>query len=240
MRLVTAAIYPAFVLLAVCAAVTVLVTVTVPAVAGIYARSGVQLPLPTRLVVRGAETAVALAPFAAMLAAAAAAWVATAPREMRRQAMWAVLERVPVAGRAARMLSVAVALRTLGDLLDSGVPIIEAVRLAADASPAPAVEEAVRSAENAVASGAPLSRCLPPALFTRRAISLLTAGEQSGRLAEALNRAAGALERDAWTALERLQASAEPVLTLLLAGLVGVVALATYLPVFGLPGIIGR
>lgn len=130
--------------------------------------------------------------------------------------------------------------RTLGTLLDNGVPLLSALGIARGVLGNQVLADALEQAAEQVRHGSALA----PALsrhegFPRLALQMIQVGEESGALDEMLLRAADTFETETGLALDRMLAALVPVLTLFLAGVVGVVILAVLVPIYDLTSVIG-
>jgi len=122
--------------------------------------------------------------------------------------------------------------RTLGFLIEGGVPVLNALSLSAASVGNRFLEASVLKAEERVAEGQRLASALDflPPVFIR----LLATGEKTGRLAETLNRAADAYEEEFARRVARAMALLEPVMIILMGLVVGFIVLAVLLPMFQL------
>ncbi len=122
--------------------------------------------------------------------------------------------------------------RTLGFLIEGGLPMLRALRLSAGSMGNRALERSVLKAEEMVAGGQRLSASLEkfPPVF----IQLISTGEKSGRLAETLNRAADSYEEDFRRKVDRAVSVFEPAMILFMGLVVGLIVLAVLLPMFQL------
>jgi len=137
-----------------------------------------------------------------------------------------------VAGRLLRSLDTARFASTLAILTASGAPLLRSLDAAADVVRRIPLREAASRAASLVREGVTLSRALreqkvfPPVL-----VHLVANGEQTGRLATMLERAAGELERDAERRLAWLAALLQPALIVIMGAIVLVLVLAVMLPI---------
>lgn len=122
--------------------------------------------------------------------------------------------------------------RTLGFLIEGGLPMLRALRLSSGSMGNRALERSVLKAEEMVAGGQRLSASLEkfPPVF----IQLISTGEKSGRLAETLNRAADSYEEDFRRKVDRAVSVFEPAMILFMGLVVGLIVLAVLLPMFQL------
>ena len=140
---------------------------------------------------------------------------------------------LPVAGDLIRKVSVAKFSRTLGTLLSSGVPLIDALDICARTSGNKVVERAILNAINAIKEGetiaAPLAR---EAVFPSMVIQMIDVGESAGALDTMLVKIADFYDEEVDTAVEALTALLEPILMVFLGCIVGFIVVAMYLPIF--------
>ena len=232
-KVVLALIYPAIVTVIAFAVIAVLLTYVVPQVVSVYQQSRQALPWLTQALI--AASAFFRATGWLWLAAFAGGAVAfaLALRRTAFRARWhAFVLRLPVAGRLARSLDTARFASTLAILVGSGAPLLRSLDAAADVVRMLPLRAAARAAAALVREGVALARALreqrvfPPVL-----VHLVGSGEQSGRLAPMLERAAEELERDAERRLAWLAALLQPALIVLMGAIVLVLVLAVMLPI---------
>lgn len=236
-RMTSAAIYP-LILLVVGSAVTLfLMTYVVPRFATVYESSGRSLPWVSQALLDvGRLLSQNLVPgLVVLLAAAVLGWRWYRPR---RQAMgWLkLLGLLPGAASRVATIEVSRLYRTLGMLLDGGLPLREALVLSdavVFADRRRALVEALRKVEG----GEPLWSSLEQAtLCTPLALRLIRVGEQSGQLGRMLERAAMFHEHETALWIERFSKTFGPVLMILISLIVGMVVIFLYIPVFDLAG----
>jgi general secretion pathway protein F len=152
----------------------------------------------------------------------------------RRRYDFALL-RIPVVSRLTRGINTARFTRTLSILAGSGVPILEALRIAAQVVVNIPMREAVEEASLRVREGAMISKSLAASrLFPPMMTHLIASGEASGRLEEMLNRAASNQEREVDGLIATLLGIMQPLLVVVMAAIVLVIVLAILLPIFEL------
>ncbi|GIK84730.1 MAG: type II secretion system protein GspF [Betaproteobacteria bacterium] len=232
-RFATALIYPALVTAVALGVIAVLLVYVVPQVVAVYEQSRQTLPWLTRALIAtsGFLRATGLAWLGLALAFAVAA--ALALRRPAVRARWhALLLRLPGVGRLAGSLDAARFASTLAILVGAGTPLLRAMDTAAGVVRLRPVVDAAAAAAERVREGAPLARALrEQRLFPPVLVHLVANGEQTGRLAPMLERAAGELERDAETRLAWSAALLQPVLIVLMGAIVLVLVLAVMLPI---------
>ena len=140
--------------------------------------------------------------------------------------------KTPVLGRVARCSALSRGLRSLGVMLASGVPLLDALELAGKASGNAVVANAFARLRDAALQGSSLGSAAGEfAFFKPVAFQLMSAGERSGALDAMLIKAAEWYENDLEEAVRRLGASLEPLLTVLVGGVAALVAAGLFAPV---------
>ncbi len=239
-RLSAALAYPAVVACCAIALVLLLVANIVPAFAGLFAEMHVSLPLTTRLLIAVGTTLTSPLADVAILAtiAAAVAAIRTA-RSQPRLAPWfdAVLLRIPVAGTILRKSIIARVSRTLGTLLRSGVPILDALNSCEDVVGNALYGRAVASVGAALREGHPMTAPLDKSgLFEPIALQLVRVGEETGTLDAMLLRIAEYFEVDVETSIAALGSIVEPMLILILGSVVGTIVASVLIPLYSIIG----
>jgi general secretion pathway protein F len=220
--------YPLVLALAGAGTIALMIGVVIPRFAVILADLGQALPPTTRAVLAAADaTRAALLPAgvaAALIVVALRGWMSGS--EGRRR-VHAGLLGVPIVGSVRRGGATARATFTLASLLDTGVPLRHAIPFAAHASGDGEMEHRVRLAGGLVESGSTLAAAFTSVgALTPLAIKLVSAGEQSGRLAPMLRHAAKLEQQRADRLVRGAVRLLEPSLILLFAGIVALVAAA--------------
>lgn len=148
-----------------------------------------------------------------------------------------LLLRLPIMGNVMSKIAVARFTRTLGTLLQSGVPILDALEICARTSGNVIVEEGVMSVRTAVSEGQNMAEPLMRAqVFPEMVVQMISVGEQTGALDQMLNKIADFYEEETDVAVAALTSSLEPIMMVGVGGMVGVVLVAMYLPIFSLAG----
>jgi type IV pilus assembly protein PilC len=127
--------------------------------------------------------------------------------------------------------------RTLSTLLNSGVEIIESITITAKTSGNAIIEDAVLKSRSAVQEGKPLWEAWEEAqIFPFMVTQMVSVGEQTGSLSSMLTKIADFYDEEVDNAVSALISIMEPILILLLGGLVGSIIVAMYLPMFDIIG----
>ena len=140
---------------------------------------------------------------------------------------------VPVLGPVMRKIAVARFTRTLGTLLSSGVPILDAMAIVARASGNVIVEEAINKTASQVREGRTMSEpLLETEVFPTMVVQMIAVGEQTGALDTMLNKIADFYEEEVDVAVAGLMSLIEPIMMVFIGGVVGTILVAMYLPIF--------
>ncbi|WP_412461598.1 type II secretion system inner membrane protein GspF [Pseudomonas sp. SC11] len=232
----TALIYPC-VLMGVSLAVVVgLMTFVVPKLTEQFAHSGQALPLITSLLIGLSQGLVSAGPWlpgAAMASTVLGAWLLRKPHWRLRRDQW--LLRLPRIGALLQVLESARLARSLAILCGSGVALLEALQVASDTVANQRIRLALEQVRLQVQGGTSLHRALdacgqfPPLL-----VNMVGSGEASGTLADMLERVADDQERGFARQVDTAMALFEPLMILVMGGVVLFIVLAVLLPIMQL------
>jgi len=143
--------------------------------------------------------------------------------------------QIPLIGKLSRSMNTARFARTLSILSSSGVPVLEALRIAAQVVSNLPMRDAVLGAADKVREGSKISTSLEQSgLFPPMTIRLISSGESSGQMENMLERAAVQQERELETMISAILGIFEPVLILVMGVVVLIIVLAILLPIFEL------
>jgi len=235
----SALIYPIGVISIAGAVITLLLWKVVPIFATLFAGLGVDLPLPTKIVI-GLSNFVG-SYFGLLIVVAIVAgvvgmkiWYGTAPG---RFIIDSVVLKLPVLGMLMRKIAVARFTRTLGTLISSGVPILEGLDITARTSGNAVVERALFQVRKALEEGKSLTEPLKEsAVFPGMVTQMISVGEQTGAMDAMLQKIADFYEDEVDAAVKDLLTALEPVMIVFLGVVVGGVVISMYLPLFSLIG----
>lgn len=147
--------------------------------------------------------------------------------------------KAPIFGEVIQKSAIARLTRTLGTLLSSGVGLIEAIDIAAKTSGNVVIEQALLRCKESVTSGrtfgAPLGR---EKAFPEMVVQMISIGEQSGTMDVMLGKIADFYEDEVETAVKTMTSLLEPLLMVVLGGIIAVLVIAMYLPIFNMAGTI--
>jgi type IV pilus assembly protein PilC len=143
----------------------------------------------------------------------------------------------PVLGDTMKKIAVARFTRTLGTLLSSGVPILDAMEIVAKSAGNWVVEQAVMTARAKIAEGKNMAEPLgETGVFPSMVIQMIGVGEQTGALDTMLNKIADFYEDEVDVAVGNMTALIEPIMMVFIGGSVGTMIIAMYLPIFTMAG----
>jgi len=226
-------VYPAIVTLVALIVVMGLLVYVVPQVVNVFQQSHQALPLLTRLMIALSEMLQAswMYLFGGLLLAGFA--VRTLLRNEEIRFRWhARLLRLPVIGRLLRGINTARMASTLAILSGSGVPLLVSLQAAAGVVSNLPMRRALEDAARKVREGVTLSRALAASgLFPPILVHLIASGESSGRLDAMLERAASQQEQEIGNFTSVLTSLLEPLLILVMGGVVLTIVLAILMPI---------
>lgn len=235
-RVSHALIYPVILTVMAIGIVSGLLGFVVPKVVGVFENTGQALPLFTRMLIASSDF---LREYGYVVLALFALGAFVFSRMLRRlpfRRRWhRFLLRVPLVGKLTRGINTARFTRTLSILAGSGVPVLEALRIAGDVVINVPMREAIHETAVRVREGAPLGRSLGASrLFPPMTMHLISSGEASGELESMLERAADNQEREVDSLVGALLSILEPALIVLMGILVFAIVMAILLPIFQL------
>ncbi|MCK4519552.1 MAG: type II secretion system F family protein [Candidatus Omnitrophica bacterium] len=226
--------YPVIVGILAFLVVSFLVIVIVPVFKSVYARMHLSLPFPTLILI---EVSNFVRNFWWLMLLLTGGLFLSCRWINKSSAFRTHLDKfkinMPVFGRLIRKATVARFVRTFGDMFSSGVPILESLRVSDKVAANQVVSKAARLMADNVHRGGLISESLEEQdIFPAVVIQMIASGEESGRLGFMLRKAADGLDRDVDDTVKRLVVKIEPLMTFLMALLVGFIAVAIYLPIF--------
>lgn len=149
--------------------------------------------------------------------------------------------QVPVFGDLQRKSAVAKFARTLGTLLKSGVPILEALETVAKTAGNLRVEDVINQARASIREGQGMTEPLKKGgIFPPMVIQMVSVGEETGKIDDMLMRAANFYEEEVDTAVEGLSAAMEPLIIVFLGLTIGTIVVAMFLPMFDLGNVVSE
>ncbi|HFQ5079719.1 TPA: type II secretion system F family protein [Vibrio vulnificus] len=239
-RIKTAMRYPTFVISFIVVAMFILNVKVIPQFASMFSRFGVDLPLPTRILIGMSEFFVnywmLLAGFIVGLIFGFKAWVATADGRERWD-KWRL--KLPVVGGVVNRAQLSRFSRTFALMLKAGVPLNQSLALSAEAMGNRYLELKILKMKADIEAGSQVSvTAINSGIFTSLVIQMISVGEETGRIDELLMEVADFYDREVDYDLKTLTARIEPILLVIVAGMVLVLALGIFLPMWGMLDVI--
>jgi len=232
--------YPAIVLFIAVGVVVVMLLFVVPTFEKMFKEMGGTLPGPTQSLVDLSVLVqtrwylifgipvVVFAVFKALI------------RKGRGQEIWhATVLKLPLAGSLIRKIAVARFTRTMGTMISSGVPILEALQIVAKSAGNKTVEKGIMYVRAKISEGKNMAGPLSETgVFPPMVVQMIGVGEATGAMDQMLNKIADFYDDEVDVAVGALTSMLEPLMMVFLGGTVGYMMIAMYLPIFSMAGAI--
>jgi type IV pilus assembly protein PilC len=235
----SALVYPVAVLGVAAGVITLLLWKVVPIFGTLFLGLGVDLPLPTRIVIGLSNFVGSIFGLMIVVAFVGAGfaikvWYGT---EKGRFMIDGFLLKLPLVGILLRKIAVARFTRTLGTLISSGVPILEGLDITARTAGNAVIEKALNQVRTALEQGKNLADPLKETnVFPGMVTQMIGVGEQTGAMDAMLQKIADFYEEEVDAAVKDLLAALEPAMIVFLGVVVGGIVISMYLPLFSLIG----
>jgi type IV pilus assembly protein PilC len=229
-----AMVYPGVVSGVAVAVTSVILLFVIPVFEKMFSEVGQSLPAPTRFVINLSRF-VTNNVFYILIGAAAFIYILRRiyRTEKGKYLMDDLFLKLPIFGMLLRKVAVAKFSRTFGTMVSSGVPILEAMDIVAKSSGNKVVEKAIYKARGSIAQGRTISEPLEESkVFPRMVTQMIGVGEASGELDTMLNKIADFYDDDVDAAVNNLTSMMEPIMMVVLGGIVGGLVISMYLPIF--------
>ena len=206
----------------------------VPSFTGMFTTLGGELPLPTQILVALSDVLrVGALPILATVVAAAFAWVKFQRHQRVRDVVDPLKLKLPVFGVLFQKIALARFSRNLGTMMSAGVPILSSLDIVADTTGNVVLARAIRDVQESVRTGASLARpLLAHPVFPPMVVQMMSVGEDTGALDAMLEKIAEFYDQEVEATTEALTSLIEPLMIVVLGGLVGSMILALYMPIF--------
>jgi len=230
--------YPAIVLLVAFAVTALLLLKVTPVFAKMFSDFGQALPGPTQFVVDLSAWAQAYAIYVfAGVGAFMGLFSWTYNQPQGRRVLDKIFLMAPIFGPVIRKVAVARFTRTLGTMISSGVPILDALDVTAKTAGNRSVEEAIYYVRGKIAEGKNIAGpLLETKVFPPMVVQMIGVGEATGAMDTMLNKIADFYDDEVDTAVAGLTAMIEPLMMVFLGGVVGGFLISMYLPIFQIAG----
>jgi len=237
-----AMVYPATVLVVAIGVVILLLTKVIPTFEKMFEDFGGALPGPTQVVVNISHWVQEwIGPALVVLAILIFAFRTARQRSRRfRRQTDALFLKAPVFGPLLRKVAVARFTRTMGTMISSGVPILDALDIVARTAGNVIIEEALYDVKAAISEGKTIAEPLAESdVFPGMVVQMIAVGEETGAMETMLGKIADFYDDEVDTAVEALTSLLEPLMMVFLGGTVGSLLIAMYLPIFKIAETIG-
>ncbi len=229
-----AMVYPGVIMSVAGIAVAVLLIFVIPTFQKMFASVGMELPLPTRIVIAMSDFLIsywwALILIIVGIVYAIRSYYKTPNGQKQIDQM---LLNAPVLGDLLRKSAVSRFTRTLGTLISSGVSILDGLEITAKTAGNRVIHDAVMESRNSIAGGETIAGPLEKSkVFPPMVISMIAVGEQTGGLDEMLSKIADFYDEEVDVAVSALLSLMEPMMIVVLGVIVGGMVVAMYLPIF--------
>jgi type IV pilus assembly protein PilC len=232
-----AMVYPVTVLVVAIGVLVLLLVKVIPVFEKMFADFGGTLPGPTQVVV---DLSHFMQAYLVYFLVGAAAFTFGFFQARSRSASFryntdALALKLPVFGQLLRKVAVARFSRTLGTMISSGVPILDALEICAKTSGNLVVERALQRTRSAISEGRTIAEPLEASnVFPGMVVQMIAVGEQTGAMDAMLAKIADFYDDEVDAAVDALTALLEPLMMVFLGGSIGGILIAMYLPIFKL------
>ncbi|MEV4132314.1 type II secretion system F family protein [Dactylosporangium sp. NPDC049742] len=236
-KIKSALTYPVIVLLFTVVMISAVLIFIVPIFEKMFKQLGGELPLPTKIIVNASHTLFWLGP----LIVAVFVVVTVTLRKMMaanpavRLRVDKIKLKLPVFGPLFTKIALSRFSRNLGTLLGVGVPVLQALDVVGATTGNAVISNAMADLQNAVREGRPMSSQLGThKIFPSMVVQMVEVGEESGQISQMLEKVADFYDREVDSAADALTASIEPIMVLVMGGVVGGMIICLYLPMFSI------
>lgn len=242
-KVLSALIYPAMI---VCLTIVIgigIVVFIMPKITDVFSSFDLTLPLPTRVLIGASDFLTKSTLKAILLFSGVIGFFVTIFKLKALKPFWhRVALRVPVIGGILVAANVARFARTFNSLVQSSVPVTEALTTTGEMLDNTMYKKALTETSARVTSGGKVGESLEnyPRLFPMLAVKMFFIGERTGSLDTTTEKVAELYEKNVDARTKTLSVLIEPLMLVLMAGLVGGIALSIILPIYQLPNLIGQ
>lgn len=232
-RVVTAMIYPLLIMLIGLLIMSFLFIYVIPNITSIFTDMQQDLPLPTQILI-GLSNIFKSYWWVLFVVLIGALIGYQRMRRSSKGRQWSdrVILKLPMAGELACKLAAAGFARTLGSLLDNGVSMLPSLQIVKNIVGNVHIAEAIDAAAVEVGKGQALGKTLEKSeVFPPIAVQMIQVGEQSGNLEDMLAKVADVFEKEVETTVMRMTALLEPIMVVIMAGMVLFIVLSIFLPI---------
>lgn len=236
-----AMVYPIIVLTVAGGIVFMLVTFVIPVFAKMFTEAGMKLPPPTQLLV---DISRFMQAWWWLVIGGIVGTITGLKKfiqtEKGRRAFDTFMLKAPLFGTFTRKVAVGRFTRTMATLLDSGVPILQAFDIVADVVNNGIIADAIIGAKGSIKEGNTIAKPLADSgQFPLMVTQMIEIGEESGAISKMLEKVADFNDREVDEAVTALVSAMEPLTIVLLAGVIGGIVVALFMPMFQISNAVG-
>ncbi len=237
-QIIAAMVYPSFVIFAATGILVVIMIVVVPQFKAMFEELGVELPAPTRLLINIANTFKNywfMIPILPILFIIIVKLVGS--NKSGRYALDFLKLKIPLFGTIISKAMISRFTRTLGTLISSGVPILEALSIVQDAAGNEVLSHAIGMVHGSIREGESIARPLGQSgVCDDMVVNMIDVGEETGELDKMLMKVADVYDDDVDAAVSGMMSVLEPALIIGLGGAVGFIVISLYMPMISIMG----
>jgi type IV pilus assembly protein PilC len=231
-----AMIYPVAVMLIASAIVGFLLVKVVPVFAEVFDEFGADLPAPTKFLMACGDFMVYNWWLLILIVNATIITIKILMKsKLIKKGLDRLLLKLPLIGDLVTKVAVARFARTLGTLINSGVPILQALKITRETIGNSVIQNAVDKVHDSIKEGdtiaAPLDECK---VFPAMVVNMIDVGEETGSLDSMLMKVADIYDAEVEAAVEAMLTLMEPAIIIILGGIIGFIVISLYLPIFSL------
>ena len=236
----TALMYPTVVTVVAIVITIFLLVRVIPTFKEVYSGFGAKLPAPTLFLMSISELVQHYFIYMLVLAGGAVwGWLYYIKTKQGREFWDTQRIKLPVFGSIAHKICLARFTRTLASLVRSGVPILEVLQIVSQTVGNIVMEKAIKTAGTDIERGEGISQALAKhPVFPSMIIRMLSAGEQTGKIDNMLERVADFLDEEIETVLSGIMSLIEPLLIVFLGVVIGGMVICMFLPIFNLANVV--
>jgi len=236
-----AMIYPSVIVFVTIVVVSIIMLYVIPKFAELFKEAGQQLPLPTQILLNISQHFKYFFGLFLLVVIASVIGIKYYRRsEKGKYQTDKLLFRLPLLGALFQKAAISRIARTLANLIGAGVPLLQALTIAGETSGNKVYEKAMEDIRVNVSAGHTIA---DPMFFTGvfpyMVVEMVRIGEMSGNLEEMLTKLADFYEEEVDRTVQTLSTLIEPILLIVLGGIIGAILIALYLPIFQLGGVVG-
>ncbi|HNR35772.1 MAG TPA: type II secretion system inner membrane protein GspF [Candidatus Hydrogenedentes bacterium] len=237
-----ALIYPIAVIVIATGIVSFLLVKVVPVFADVFSDFGGTLPAPTRFLMSAGDFMVYRWWLLLVIITSIVDVIKISSKSAKVNSIRdRVVLKVPLVGDLITKVSVARFARTLGTLITSGVPILQALKITKETIGNEVIQNAVQKVHDSIKEGDTIAAPLDESkVFPAMVVNMIDVGEETGNLDAMLMKVADIYDAEVEAAVEAMLALLEPAIIIVLGGIIGFIVVSLYLPIFSLGDVVSN